>query len=324
MPNRLALIFPGQGSQYLGMGLDLYQRYPEARTVFDEADRALGMKLSELCFKGPESELHDTFNTQPAILTVSTAALRALKAMHHLGEIAFAAGHSLGEYTALVASGQISFADAVRLVRERGRLMKQAGEREPGGMAAVLGLAPEAGDEACEQAREETGTIVQVANHNSPGQIVISGEQKGLERATELAKQKGARRVVPLRVSIASHCSLMESAARGLREALARVVLREGSAPVVGNVTGKPLRSADEVREELVKQLVSPVLWVDSVRYMLDHGVTAFAEIGPKDVLSNLIKRIDRGSKRASVGDVASIEAWYQERSVQRGDVSEE
>ncbi len=139
-----------------------------------------------------------------------------------------------------------------------------------------------------------------------------------------MAKQKGARRVVPLRVSIASHCSLMESAARGLREALARVVLREGSVPVVGNVTGKPLRSADEVREELVKQLVSPVLWVDSVRYMLDHGVTAFAEIGPKDVLSNLIKRIDRGPERASVGDVASIEAWYQERSVQHGDVSEE
>jgi [acyl-carrier-protein] S-malonyltransferase len=317
MPNKLAMIFPGQGSQYLGMGHDLYQRYPEARAIFDEADEILGFKLSKLCFEGPEPELNDTINTQPAILIMSLAALRALRARHDLGEIAFAAGHSLGEYTALVASGQLSFADGVRLVRERGRLMKEAGERRPGGMAAVLGLAAEAVDDACRQAREETGFVVQVANHNSPEQIVISGEHQGLEMALELIKQKVARRVVTLRVSIASHSPLMESAAQGLRHALSRIAFQQAAVPVVGNVTGKPLGGADDVREELASQLVSPVLWVDSVRYMLDHGTTTFVEIGPKDVLSKLIKRIDWRPARINVGDVTGVEAWHPKGGVQ-------
>lgn len=318
MPNTLAMIFPGQGSQYLGMGHDLYQRYTEARAAFEEADEILSLKLSKLCFEGPETELHDTINTQPAILTMSLAALRALRARHDLGEIGFAAGHSLGEYTALVASGQLTFADGVRLVRARGRLMKEAGERRPGGMAAVLGLAAEPVGEACRQAREETGSVVHVANHNSPEQIVISGEHRALEKAIELVKQKGARRVITLQVSIASHSPLMEPAAMGLRQALSDIALQEEAAfPVVGNVTGKPLGDVDDIRRELVRQLVSPVLWVDSVRYMLDHGTTTFVEIGPKDVLSKLVKRIDERPARVTVGDVAGIEAWHHEWGVE-------
>ena len=312
MSRKLALIFPGQGSQYLGMGRDLYERYRGARSRFDEADQILGIELSRLCFEGPEQELHDTINTQPAILTMSLAALQSLKSVHDLGEIAFAAGHSLGEYTALVASGRLSFPDALRLVRERGRLMKEAGKRRPGGMAAVLGLEAESVDEACQKASEETGAIIQVANYNSPSQIVISGEHRGLERAMELVRDIGARRVVRLAVSISSHCPLMESAADGLRRSLANVVVREGSVSVIGNVTAKPLRTAQAVREEILKQLVSPVQWVDSVRYMLDHGVGSFVEIGPKDVLARLTRRIDRAAGATSVGDVEGIEAWHQ------------
>jgi [acyl-carrier-protein] S-malonyltransferase len=310
MLNKLALVFPGQGSQYLGMGHDLYQRYPEARAVFDEADQSLGLDLSRLCFEGPEEDLNDTVNTQPAILTMSMATLQALKARRGVPEIAFAAGHSLGEYSALVASDHISFAHAARLVRERGRLMKKAGEDRPGGMAAVLGLEAEVVDEACQQASEETGTVVQMANYNSPGQVVISGEERGLEKAMELARHKGARRVVTLAVSIASHSPLMEPAAQGLRQAMESVVFQETEVPVVANVTGKPVRSPEQIREELVRQLVLPVQWVRSVRYMVNHGVTTFAEIGPQDVLSKLIKRIDPGVQRINVGDVPAVEAW--------------
>ncbi len=310
MPKRLALIFPGQGSQYVGMGRDLYQRYPEARALFDEADELLGLGLSKLCFEGPEENLYDTINTQPAILTMSLAALEALRARYHFEEIAFVAGHSLGEYSALVAGDHISFPDGLRLVRERGRLMKKAGEQRPGGMVAILGLEAEVVDEACQQASEETGTVVQVANYNSPKQIVISGEREGLQKAMGLLGEKGARRMVPLAVSIASHSPLMESAAEGLHQTMESVVFQEAEAAVIANVTAKPLRNQEDIREELVKQLVSPVRWVDSVRYMLNHGVTTFVEIGPKDVLSSLIKRIDPGVERINVGDVAGIEAW--------------
>ncbi len=310
MPNRSALIFPGQGSQYLGMGRGLYQQHAEARALFDEADELLGLKLSKLCFEGPEEELHDTINTQPAILTMSLATLEALKTWPWAEEIAFSAGHSLGEYSALVASDHISFADGVRLVRERGRLMKKAGEERPGRMVAVLGLEAEVVDEACQQSSAETGTVVQVANYNSPGQIVISGEQEGLEKAIKLLKHKGARRMVRLAVSIASHSPLMQSAAQGLREAMASVVFQESRLPVVANVTAEPLGGPEEVREELVKQLVSPVQWIDSVRYMISHGVTTFVEVGPKDVLTRLIKRIDPEVTLINIGDVTEVAAW--------------
>jgi [acyl-carrier-protein] S-malonyltransferase len=238
------------------------------------------------------------------------AALRAAAHVRELGEVLVVAGHSLGEYSALVAAGALSFPDAVRLVRERGRLMKEAGRRRPGGMAAALGLPPESVTNACRKAQEETGTVVQVANHNSPGQTVISGERRGLERAVQLLKQEGARRIVPLAVSTAAHCSLMDSAAKGLREAVGRIEFREPSVPIVANVTARPLLRAEEIREELVRQLVSPVQWVESVQYMVEQGVKTFMEIGPKDTLNKLIKRISDTVDRTSLGDVSSIEAW--------------
>lgn len=318
MLDKLALVFPGQGSQYVGMGFDLYAQYSEARSVFDEADRTLGFGLSKLCFEGPEDELNDTVNTQAAVLTVSVATLRAMGDMHQLGQVSSVAGHSLGEYTALVAAGRMSYADAVRLVRDRGRLMKEAGERRPGGMAAVLGLSEDAVAEACQQARDDTGTIIQIANHNSPGQIVISGERSGLDRAAELLREQGARRIVQLAVSIPSHSALMESAAEGLRGVLSRVVFRDADTPVIGNVTGKPLLQRDEIRDELVKQLVSPVQWVSSVRWMIDQGVKTFVEIGPKDTLSKLIKRIDSSVARISVNSVSAVDAWRSRAVHQR------
>jgi [acyl-carrier-protein] S-malonyltransferase len=310
MPDKLALVFPGQGSQYVGMGLDLYAQYSEARSVFDEADRTLGFGLSKLCFEGPADQLDDTINTQAAVLTMSVAILQAMGSLHQAGQVSSVAGHSLGEYTALVAAGRISFADAVILVRERGRLMKEAGERRPGGMAAVLGMSEDAVAEACQQAHDDTGTVVQIANHNSPGQIVISGEISGLERAVELLREQGARKVVQLAVSIPSHSALMASAAEGLRGVLSKVVFRDADTPVVGNVTGKPLLQRDEIRDELVRQLVSPVQWVSSVRWMIDQGVKAFVEIGPKDTLNKLIKRIDGSVARISVNSVSAVDSW--------------
>jgi [acyl-carrier-protein] S-malonyltransferase len=312
MAEKLALVFPGQGAQHVGMGLDLYREYAMARDIFDEADAVLEMPLSRLCFEGPEDELNDTINTQPAILTMSVAALRAMADVRPMGEVLAVAGHSLGEYTALVAAGALPFSDAVRLVRERGRLMKEAGQRHPGRMAAVLGLSAEPVTTACRQAAEETDTVVQVANHNSPGQIVISGDRRGIDRAVELLKEQGAKRVVPLAVSIASHCPLMESAAKGLREALDRVELLKSEVPVIGNVSAKPLVHAAEIREELVKQIVSPVQWVESVQHLIEEGVETFVEIGPKDTLSNLIKRISEAVGRINVGNVSQVESWRE------------
>lgn len=310
MPERLAVVFPGQGSQYVGMGRDLYERYPEARAVFDAAEEILGLRLSRLCFAGPEQELNDTVNTQVAILTSSLATLGAMGGIASLEQTAFVAGHSLGEYTALVAAGAISFVDAVGLVRERGRLMKEVGRQRPGGMAAVLGLSAETVSSACRQARRETGAIVQVANYNLPEQIVISGEHKGLERAIQLTRERGARRVVPLAVSIASHSELMEPAARGLAVALESVTFEEPDIPVVANVTAKPLKDVPAIREELVKQIISPVEWVASVTYMFEQGVTTFVEVGPKDTLTKMTKRIVEQARAVSVSDAAGVETW--------------
>ena len=305
---KLALVFPGQGSQYVGMGKALYEASSAARRVFQQADEILGFKLSQLCFEGPAEELEDTINAQPAILTVSLACLAALREkVEAVGQSwqppRFVAGHSLGEYTALVAAGVLDFADALRLVRERGRLMKEQGARRPGGMAAVIGLDRKVLEEACEQASIETGGIVSVANANSPEQFVISGERAALNRAIELIRDRGARTVVPLRISIASHSPLMQQAAARLAEIIDRSPLRDPQVPVVTNIAGQVRTSAEHIRAELESQMVAPVEWVGSVREMVANGVDTFVEIGPGQVLSRLIRRISSDVKAISIND---------------------
>jgi [acyl-carrier-protein] S-malonyltransferase len=309
---KTAFVFPGQGSQYVGMGRDLYETYPEAKALFDEADGILGFPISKLCFEGPEEELSETINTQPTILAVSVALLQMLKS-HQLSPT-IVAGHSMGEYTALIAAGVLDFGDGLRLVRERGRVMQEAGERNPGGMAAVLGLEAETLDEICQVASQETDGIVQLANYNSPGQVVISGHKESLERALELARERGARRVIPLAVSIASHSPLMRPAAESFASIVAQVDFQPPKVPVVANVTAAPITTVAEIRDELVKQLTSTVRWVESVQYIIAQGVTTFVEIGPKDVLAGLIRRIDKSVQTVNVGDVAGIEACVEIR----------
>jgi [acyl-carrier-protein] S-malonyltransferase len=304
--NKTAFLFPGQGSQYVGMGQDLYKAHPEARATFDQADKVLGFALSDLCFNGPEETLNDTVNTQPAIFVTSIALLRALEGKKLQGP-GFVAGHSLGEYSALFAAGAMDFAAGLRLVRERGRLMKEAGERSPGGMAAVLGLETEVVDQVCRQAREEAGGVIQVANYNSPGQIVISGDFQARDVAVELAKAEGAKKVVTLAVSIAAHSPLMACIADEFRRAVEAVEFRMPMVPVVANVNAAPLESVEAIREELVQQLTSPVRWVESVQYMIGQGVAEFVEVGPKDVLTKLMRRIDKSVQAMSVGDVTAV-----------------
>src|ERR671933_1953693 len=304
----LALVFPGQGSQYVGMGKALYEASAAARRVFHQADEALGFNLSQLCFEGPAEELEDTINAQPAILTVSLACLEAmrekLEALGHKWQPPrFVAGHSLGEYTALVAAGALDFSDALRLVRERGRLMKEQGDHRPGGMAAVIGLDRNVLEQACKQASNETGGIVSVANANSPEQFAISGERAALDRAIEVIRERGARTVVPLRISIASHSPLMQQAAARLAEIIDRSPLRDPQVPVVTNIAGQVRTSAEHIRAELESQMVAPVEWVGSVREMVANGVDTFVEIGPGQVLSRLIRRISSDVKAISIND---------------------
>jgi [acyl-carrier-protein] S-malonyltransferase len=309
MSRDLAFVFPGQGSQYVGMGQDLYEAFAEARAVFDQADEILGFPLSRLCFAGPPEELNDTINTQPALFTVSIACLRTIEARLGLVDrLAFMAGHSLGEYSALCAAGAVDFTAGLKLVRERGRLMKEAGDISPGGMAVIIKLDDDVVDEICRQASQETGRPVQGANYNSPGQIVISGDKEALARAMELAQERKARRVIPVNISVAAHSPLMARANEAFRQAVEAAPLQVPAVPVVANVTARPLDSREAVHQELVAQLTSPVRWTDSVRYMVDHGAKTFVEIGAKDVLSGLIGRIDEGVKAIPVGDVATIE----------------
>jgi len=290
------LQFPGQGSQRVGMGKDLCDLSPAAAAVFAQADQVLGFPLSRLCFEGPPEALNDTANTQPAILTTSVAALRALE--EHLGEPAFVAGHSLGEFSALVAAGTLSFEEALLLVRKRGQLMKQAGERNPGGMAAVIGLEATQVDECCARVREANGGYVGIANDNCPGQVVIAGEEETLQAGIQAVKAAGARRVVRLAISIAGHSPLMAETAAAFGRVLERATIRRPEIPFVANATARPLTDPDQIREALGRQLSLPVHWAGSVRWMIHQGVTRFVEAGPGDVLTGLLRCIDRGVER--------------------------
>lgn len=297
----IAYIFPGQGSQYVGMGKDLYEKYPEVKKLYDEADALLGVPLSKICFEGPEEELKQTKNTQPAIFLHSVALWQLLKP----SDAAMVAGHSLGEYSALVAAGALSFSDALKLVRLRGELMQKAGEENPGTMAAVVGLdAKTVGEVTC--AAYETGAV-QAANFNSPGQIVISGTVTGVRKAMELAKERGAKLVKELVVSGAFHSPLMQSAKDKLKTALDAVTIHDASVPVYANVTAAPVQKADEIRSLLLEQVTSPVRWEESVVNMAAAGAAKFVEIGPGKVLQGLVKRTVAAAELAGVDKASEV-----------------
>jgi [acyl-carrier-protein] S-malonyltransferase len=300
-----AYVFPGQGSQSVGMGRAIADNSRLAKGVFAEADEVLDFPLSALCFEGPEEKLNLTENTQPALLTTSVALWKEFEA--HAPEPDYVAGHSLGEYSALVAAGSLAFADAVRVVRARGQLMEAAVPAGNGAMAAVLGLDRETLETLCRDVSTERETV-ELANLNCPGQIVISGSSAGVKAAAERARKAGARRVVPLAVSGPFHSSLMKPAGERLQKVLEGVRVQSARIPVVANVCACPLRSGDDIERALVRQVAAPVLWEDSVRWMLEQGVDTFVEIGPGRVLSGLIRKIDRKANVYHVGDPESLE----------------
>ena len=317
-----AYLFPGQGSQHVGMAAALAEAYPAARAALQEADDVLGFALSRLCFAGPEETLTDTVNAQPALLAASVAALRALAA--EFGESGgwsppavagaaanFVAGHSLGEYTALVAAGSLAYADALRLVRTRGQLMKEAGQAAPGLMAAILGL-DEAQVAAVCAAATQAGGIAQVANDNCPGQVVISGDRAGMEAAMAALAAAGAKKIMPLAVSIAAHSPLMQPAADALRAAIEATPVAAPAVPVVGNTTGAPLSTAAAIRAELAAQLTGSVRWTATVQAMSAAGAATFVEVGPGEVLSGLVKRIERKAARYAVNTPENLRTFVE------------
>jgi [acyl-carrier-protein] S-malonyltransferase len=306
MTTKIAFLFPGQGSQAVGMGRELAERFPIAATTFAEADAALGFPISRLCFEGPEEDLRLTENTQPAIMTVSVAAARVLAA--HGAQPALAAGHSLGEWSAHVIAGTLSFADAVRSVKARGRAMQQAVPAGQGAMAAVLALDAAQVAEACTQAARETGLVVQVANLNSPGQTVISGAAAAVEKASALCKEKGARRAVMLPVSAPFHCALMQPAQEEVARVLAGLTMSDPRIPVAANVTGSLVTTADATRDALIRQVTGAVRWMDCMQALKAAGADLFIEVGPGKVLCGLLKQIDPGLKSLNVEDAASLE----------------
>lgn len=310
--HRVGWLFPGQGSQHVGMAQALAAEFPVARETMAEADDVLGIALSSLCFDGPEETLVDTINAQPALMAASMAALRVLEEELGLGGDALgaglAAGHSMGEYTALVAAGSLRYADGLRLVRTRGRLMKEAGEREPGMMAAVLGLDAAQVIQICAEVSEKGG-VVQLANDNCPGQIVVSGDKAGMEAAMAALAAAGAKKVVPLAVSIAAHSPLMRPAAEELSAAIEDTEIRLPVIPVYGNRTAQPLVTLDAIRAELRGQLTGSVRWTETVQNMATAGAATFVEVGPGEVLAGLVKRIDRSLIRLGVRDPETLRA---------------
>ena len=311
LPTKLALVFPGQGSQAVGMGRDLYESFPAAREVLDAANAVLGFDLSRLMFEGPGEELVRTVNAQPALLAGSVAALRVLESEGIRAD--FAAGHSVGEYAALVAAGSIEFAEAVRLVRRRGELMDEAAAVRPGTMAAIIGLAADEVRAAVGLA--QSAGIVDVANYNSPGQVVVSGEPAAVEEACRIAKERGAKRTMPLRVSGAFHSRLMAPAAEAMRLELERARISDPALPVVANVTADYVRTADEVRSALARQIVGSVRWEESIIRIAEDGAEGFVEVGHGTVLAGLIARTLRDAQVRSVGDRSSVEALLLERA---------
>lgn len=304
--SKIAFIFPGQGSQYPGMGKDLADAFPVARQIFEEADDALGINLSAICFSGSEEELKLTANTQPAILATSIAVLRVFEQETGL-KASYLAGHSLGEYSALVCSGALSFADAVRTVRARGTFMQEAVPVGTGTMAAMLSIEKDVLEDICREAAQ--GEVISPANFNSPGQIVIAGSTAAINRAIEIAKGRGFRKAMLLPVSAPFHCAMMKPAADRLSSVLDTVNVSDMTLPVVANATAQPNSAKEQVRSLLVTQVCAPVLWEQSVAEMVGQGVTRFVEVGPGKVLSGLVKRISKEVEIANIEDSASLKA---------------
>lgn len=309
MEHNTAFVFPGQGSQYAGMGRDIAEKYPVARRVFDDIDSALGVSISKLCFEGPEEDLKLTENTQPAILAVSSA-IHAVLEEHGVARRDLVAGHSLGEYSAIVSVGGLTPAEAATIVRSRGRFMQEAVPVGTGGMAALIGPSVDDARAICEEAAQ--GEVVSVANINAPGQIVIAGTKSGIERAIEIAKARGVRRALPLPVSAPFHCELMTPAAQRLEPILDAANFKDLWVSLVSNVDASPIGTSTAVRNALLRQVASPVRWVESVQKMVAMGVKRVVEIGPGNVLTGLIKRIDNSVELLNVSDVPTLEAFLE------------
>jgi [acyl-carrier-protein] S-malonyltransferase len=310
MDNRkIAFVFPGQGSQSIGMGHALSQYYPTAKEIFQQANDILGFPLSQIAWEGPEECLNDTINTQPALFTHSIAVLQIIHSLDLDLVPSFVAGHSMGELSALVAAGSLSFADGLRLVKTRGELMKRAGEISQGGMAAVLGLDIPIIEMQCVQASTST-EIVQVANDNCPGQVVISGANAALDRVQPLLEQVGARRVIRLAISIAAHSPYMSTSQEDFNQSVASTLVRDPYIPVISNVTAQPMLRADEIKIDLQNQLTHRVRWSESIQYLISSGVSEFIEIGNGSVLNGLIKRIDRNVIASTLGTVEDFQRF--------------